>query len=348
MRRFICISLLAVILLMLPSCVYENTHHYQAGDLDTGDYDIAPAQTGCNEEPNETEECPTRFWEEQGLDPDMMRNQSHAITTADYIHRMFPGSGMGRPQAYPDFFGGIYLNSAGNLVVLIVESHATSDEAADFLARVENAGGAIVREVEFSQSKLLSLQYTLMYYFDQSHPASRVIRGSGLNTKANRVTVYLLSHCADDMNLFRDEIANSPAIVFYNQADDTNREPSQPLRVHPLLEDISMAVTSIDRDNGSVVVTIFNDSPYAVATGYPFLLEVYSNGWWVVPGHYAFRMIGYGIHPGGSKDFTKNLVFFVGTMEPGLYRIRKDVSRWADTPITDSDKHDIVAEFVWE
>ena len=305
----------------------------------------APAETNSNTTPDETEECPIRSWDEQGLDADRMRNQSYALTVADYIYNMFPGTGW--PPNYPDYFGGLYLNDTGNLVVLIVESHAESDEVADFLARVEAAGGAIVRQVEFSMSKLMDIQNTLMYYFDQAHPASRIIRGSGLDTMANRVNVYMLSHCTDDMNLFRSEIVNSPAVVFHNLSEG-ERNPSPPLRVHPPLEDTSMAVTSIDQDNGRVVVTIFNDSPYAISTGYPFSLEVYDSGWRTVPGDFMFILPAFEIRPGGNMDFTKNLVQHVGVMQPGLYRIRKDVFRDVDIPINDGNVHDIVAEFIWE
>ena len=304
-----------------------------------------PPSTNNDEHPDYAEECPIQFWEDQGLDADMMRNQSHAITIADYIYENFPGTGW--PPAYPDYFGGLYLNNEGNLVVLIVESHAGSDEVAEFLARVENAGGAIVRHVEFSMSELLSIQDTLMYYFDRDHPASRIIRGSGLDTMANRVNVYLLSQNEDDMNLFRSEIADSPAIIFHNMRE-IERNPSPPLRIHPPLEDTSMAVTNIDRDNGAVVVTIFNDSPYVVLTGYPFSLEVYDNGWWVVPGDFMFILPAFNIRRGGSMDFTKNLEHHVGTLAPGLYRIRKDVFRDEDIPIHDGNVHDIVAEFNWE
>ena len=304
-----------------------------------------PPATGNDEHADYAEECPIAFWEERGLDADMMQNQSRALITAEYIYDMFPGTGW--PPAYPDYFGGLYLNDDGNLVVLIVESYAGSDDVADFLNRVQNAGGAIVRYVEFSMSKLLSIQDTLIYYFDRDHPASRVLRGSGLDTVANRVNVYMLSHSDDDMALFRSEIANSPAIVFHNVRTE-ERRPSPPLRVHPPLEDTGMAVTSIDQDNGKVVVTIYNDSPYLILTGYPFSLEVYDNGWWIVPSHAFFILPAFDVRPGGSIDFTKDLMEHAGQMAPGLYRIRKDVFRDIDTPINDGNVHDIVAEFIWE
>ena len=339
----------AAVIAMIAIAVWAFTNTAGAAGIMVDD-ETPPRQTYTPSSNNDeyadyAEECPIAFRGDMGLDADMMRNQSRAITTADYIYDMFPGTGW--PPNYPDYFGGLYLNNEGNLVVLIVKSLAESDEAAYFLTRVENAGGAIIRHVEFSMSELQGIQDTLMYYFAPDHPVSSMIRGSGVDTKANRVNVYILSHDENDMSLFRCEIANSPAVVFHNMRE-AEKSPSPPLRIHSLLEDTTMAVTYMDRDNGKVVVTISNESPYVVMTGYPFSLEVYDNGWWVVPGDFMFILPAFEIRPGGTLDFTKNLEHHVGNLAPGLYRIRKDVFRDADIPINDGNIHDVVAEFNWE
>jgi len=135
--------------------------------------------------------------------------------------------------------------------------------------------------------------------------------------------------------------------------ESTDLTISDPLQSQPTLEHaVRMVVTNSENAPPRVDVTIFNDSDYELITGVHFGVEMFDGAYWRnIPWYSAegvfFADIGYQIDPDGSIEFTKDLNL-VGTLESGLYRIRKQVFRDIDTPIHDSDLHDVVAEFHWE
>jgi len=303
---------------------------------------------------NEADECPSDWYQmmaDAGICEDFMRNQSSALVVVEYIYEMFPREDW--RAIYPQFFGGLYLNDDGHMVVMIVEDMAADSETIEFLTRVEGAGGAILRYVEFPWQLLLDLSDVVWEAIDdlgQDHPLSRNVRGWGPDTIDNRLTVRLLDDAPDQKAQFNDQVLDHPALVLYSAVTQAILSPVPVVRVHPQLVDVTMATTDICHDTSTVVVTIYNESAYTISTGYPFSLEVYDNGeWWQVPGDLMFILPAFDVTPGGSIDFTKRLSEGFVPLQPGRrYRIRKDVLRFTDTPVNDSNTHDIFAEFYWE
>ena len=115
---------------------------------------------------------------------------------------------------------------------------------------------------------------------------------------------------------------------------------SKPLRRNHLFGDVVMTVTHINHTEQQVEVTIVNPTPFATVTGLPFLLESFDGtDWRVVPMTGGFTLPGLTIEPFGSRSLTKNLRWYFDPLEPGLYRIRKEI---------DGNPHDVTAEFYWE
>jgi len=188
------------------------------------------------------------------------------------------------------------------------------------------------------------------------HPSMQNARNWGVF--GSRVEVSLMDYNREQIALFRREVINSRWITFYNLRGNTNQR-SEPLRTDPLLgQHFNMAVTEINQEQGYVVVTISNsaESEYYAAIGSGFWVEVFRRGdWWLVPGHYAFLDTPTAtISPGESAQVRRNLKWRVGSLDPGLYRIRDSVSWWQMYTwfpvhmIEDNYKHEIVAEFYWE
>ena len=128
--------------------------------------------------------------------------------------------------------------------------------------------------------------------------------------------------------------------------------PSTPLRVNPIVEDnVGMTITSINRNDNSVVVTIYNNSDYMVTIGYNFGIEIFDeHGWLTLPIYTPFIAIAIMLAPNDDPiNFTKDLNATDVYISPGRYRIRKSlsISEYADTTNFGAylGWHDIVAEF---
>ena len=148
----------------------------------------------------------------------------------------------------------------------------------------------------------------------------------------DRVAVDLMDYNDEQISLFTREVLDTPMIIF-RPIRSNILELSEPLRTNPHLENnVSMKlsdindinINDINKEQNYLIVTIFNDSAYELMTGISFLVEVFDGEfWWLVPGYYLFTAEGIPVEPAGSKDFEKDLEFQVGSLTPGLYRIKE-------------------------
>jgi hypothetical protein len=149
----------------------------------------------------------------------------------------------------------------------------------------------------------------------------------------------------DAMNEVTDEVTDEESHAY---ALDMEYAPSSPLNSQsPLENTVNMEVTSIDESH--IVVTIINNSNYEIIASSHFTVEYFDGtDWRQVPWYGEFEGVfidlGFDILPNDSLDFTKNLGL-VEALNQGQYRIRKVVFRVIDTPISNSDLHDVTAEF---
>jgi len=179
------------------------------------------------------------------------------------------------------------------------------------------------------------------------HPAIHGIRGWGMPAN-NRVNVYHMNYSREQIALFRNEVINSPLIRFHDIRGLGNVRFSEPIQTNPYLENVSMVISEINKDEGYMIVTIINDTEYELVTGYAFAIETFAGrDWWLVPGNYTFLSVGIMIDPFESESIRKSIYATFGSLEPGGYRIRKDVYRWIDRTVGEGI-HDLFADFYWE
>jgi len=153
-------------------------------------------------------------------------NQDAATATADLIYDTFPvrRSGLEEIVMYPPSFGGMYIDSDGNLVVLTVESMADSRPTSNTYFDIALSGDANIRYVEFSyaelQSTFRSISNFLSEYYSEENLSNRGcpivynIDSAGIDTRANRVEVALLDTSPQQLELFREKVVDHPALVF--------------------------------------------------------------------------------------------------------------------------------------
>ncbi|OLS03218.1 immunoglobulin-like domain-containing protein [Tissierella creatinophila] len=85
-----------------------------------------------------------------------------------------------------------------------------------------------------------------------------------------------------------------------------------------------------------------------VIYGESFILEKKIDGIWyeypiVIDGEYGFKDIGYELPPGEEREFKVDWQWLYGELEPGEYRIIKDISNLEDSG--DYKTYYLAAEF---
>ncbi|MCL2373558.1 MAG: hypothetical protein FWC78_09205 [Defluviitaleaceae bacterium] len=135
--------------------------------------------------------------------------------------------------------------------------------------------------------------------------------------------------------------------VIINPEIEALGDIGQPLHIVPQLEDVHMKVTNTANLPFSVTITIFNDSSYAIRKGLMYTVEGFDGeNWREIPMTKYFATPAFRVDPSESWESVKSLAGAVGSLPPGLYRIRKNIDR--GTPRRDGGAHDLVAEFYWE
>ena len=118
----------------------------------------------------------------------------------------------GDRRIYPDYFGGMYVNHCGHLVLLKVESwYRTYGELRTF----QNFPNTLVRKVEFSYNYL----HEIMDLLDRSRISTlnQNVSGWGLDVANNHVFVGLIEYSSEAVEEFRTYIFDSPALVFRHE-----------------------------------------------------------------------------------------------------------------------------------
>ena len=117
--------------------------------------------------------------------------------------------------SYPCYFGGLYIDSDGNLVILIAESFATRGESVNTLSFASRSEGASIRYVEHSKNDLLTMQEYIIYlvFSTPNEIADNLVRVS-IDAMANRVVVGLSDYSERLISLFKEIIVDSPMVTF--------------------------------------------------------------------------------------------------------------------------------------
>ena len=120
-------------------------------------------------------------------------------------------------RMYPDFYGGVYYNEDGNMVLLIVEEATSTDTTQYNLVRNFTAAEDIIIEyVEFSYIEINAVMDTLdaMFFSNDRPEAFDNVTSHALDTKNNTIEVRLLVYNEDEITRFRETVLDSPVISF--------------------------------------------------------------------------------------------------------------------------------------
>ncbi|MCL2532157.1 MAG: S1 family peptidase [Oscillospiraceae bacterium] len=133
---------------------------------------------------------------------------------------------------YPDFFGGMYFNDDGNLVLHIVDD-TNSARSAQYNAVIDFAldEDIIVEYVDFALTDLSALNEILRAFFLENG-ASNISR-FGVDVIKNRVVIYLEKMTEDTITHFREIVMDSPLIYFREATSGVILNSCGTLNVNP-------------------------------------------------------------------------------------------------------------------
>ena len=153
---------------------------------------------------------------------DFFINHSKAIHQVNELYNQLPTNRLGE-IIYPQYFGGMYINDEGNLVMLLVDS---PDELGIVSRLVDEA---ISKTTEFSLNEIMSVHHQLTYFFlnQYDYPSVSNIASSWTDIVNNRVVVSLFDFTDEAILAFKEDIIQSPLIIFEEYAT-TNEEKLLP------------------------------------------------------------------------------------------------------------------------
>ena len=279
---------------------------------------------------------------------DRIENERRSLAIFDDINAQFPADSSGQP-VYPDYWGGVYLDDNGRLTILMAETE--SPEAREFIAGLDK--WVQVKTAEYTDQELNDLMNWLN---ERSDKVGEFAMSWWLDAIGNRVQVDMIRYTDEEIARFRAEVIDSPMISLRDPRADSGGV-SNPLQINPELDGfVVMSVTEVAAT--SVTVSIRNDSNFPLSTGYDHMLEYLDNDKWrFIPSVCAVIYLALPIDPGESFEMTVDLKEYLHLIDPGLFRIRKNVT--IDTWQTDElvngapvrypieTLHEVVAEFTW-
>ncbi|MCL1884706.1 MAG: hypothetical protein FWF81_13265 [Defluviitaleaceae bacterium] len=147
-----------------------------------------------------------------------MANTDRANFYGDSILSTFSADRMGR-FIYPDFFGGDLINDDGHLVVNIVTSVMSLNEADDMMQDMfGEEHGVILQPADFSLNELNEvlgvINRALHSGRDEIQYVMEVFRGCGVWNSINRLKVKLYPLNDETIALFRDIVVDSHMLIF--------------------------------------------------------------------------------------------------------------------------------------
>jgi len=155
-------------------------------------------------------------WEFFGFNSyEHMQNQGRSIELTGQIQENFPIDENFNVIVWPDWFGGLYLNYIGNLVIQVVNTDEAIAEAVEVLGAIVDLAEIIFERVEFSEMYLMSIVTSFHGLWDDGGcDIAQNISGFGLDTMNNRVEIGLIVYNEYEIARFRENISDSPAINF--------------------------------------------------------------------------------------------------------------------------------------
>lgn len=143
----------------------------------------------------------------------IVENSNVSKTLAENIEKSFAKSELGE-TIYPNYFGGMYINSEGKLVVQLVESNNQNNLLMDNMSLTSN-NNQIIKKVSTSYNELKNVNNIIVDYFTINGTDSvEGFLANYIDIKANKVVVTLENLSANTINTFKQKVLNSNLIKF--------------------------------------------------------------------------------------------------------------------------------------
>ena len=269
-------SLAILALLLLCACGSENI------DSDT---DMRPVDTWS---PFVQVLPPGNIWDVQTHEPEVSSPSPAHLARQERIayeiYRLYNFFGHGPTLGgwisgliYPDYFGGFGWYDDLYMIVLIVESK--EDEAAEFLAYLEDFETIQIRSSRHSFNELVLVQNVI--WNSNVYP---VLWWSRINTMTSSVVVYLFSYTDKEKAFFREFVTDSPLIDFACMVETHGEfamvsylsNPHLPVNQ---LEGVTMSAFA--RYTHFYVIAINKEPGLTTMVAYYCILETYMDGRWI-------------------------------------------------------------------
>lgn len=135
-------------------------------------------------------------------------------------------------NAYPDYYGGAYIDDSGDLVVYVYSDADSKSTARQDLSQVMGTASLTVKEAQFSYNELTSVMDKLNRYVKANNDSdSNGFSLFYLSDKDNRIIVELTDLNEENIKRFKENVMDSPIIEF-NQSKgemkpEINMNPGQ-------------------------------------------------------------------------------------------------------------------------
>lgn len=153
-------------------------------------------------------------WKRQDLE----RNRQPEAYTVDGI----------TAEGYPEYYAGSYLNSEGNLVILLAEDYckdflwesAKTKRAKEEMREVTGLNDLIFGTAKHSYRDMIKTKEAIARFKWAKKEEKYRISGAGLDTHGNCINVYIYPLNDDAEKWFRENVVDDPWIVFYERHPD--------------------------------------------------------------------------------------------------------------------------------
>lgn len=120
------------------------------------------------------------------------------------------------PDAYPEYYGGVFISNAGKLVVMMTEE--SDENRADVVARVKSEDFE-TELCEYSYREMMEVMNRIDQFLSDpevpgSHPVIQNFGGSIADILENRVVVHLMDASPDVLAAFVRDVSDSNCIMF--------------------------------------------------------------------------------------------------------------------------------------
>ena len=120
----------------------------------------------------------------------------------------------------PDYIGGFYHNERGGLVIQIAIDFLSVDEAMASIGEIIDIASVVFYPVQFSHNQLSDMSD----YLFEADGIWDFAGSFGVIEPENRVLVWLINYCAEEIERFRTTIIDSPMIIFTESEESVDRD----------------------------------------------------------------------------------------------------------------------------